>query len=365
MNFLVAFLWLMLLVRFIVVLVNFLSRLQVKDEVAGKAVKLSVLIPARNEEHTIGLLLHDLQQTGYPNLEIIVCDDASEDKTAEIIRAKMETMSSLSYFTNLSLPEGWGGKNFACHELAQRASGDYYLFLDADVRLEKEALHKALAYALRKKTALLSVFPQQIIQSQGEWRTVPWMNRILLSFLPLALVRWYYFPSLSAANGQFMLFESANYRRNEWHKKVKNQAVEDILIARMMKKQREQVAVLLGNDAIRCRMYSTENEAIKGFGRNIHQYFGGSRLWLSFFVLLSWTRLPFLFLAGFFQAAFIATGLVLLMSIMISRMSGQSPGNNLKLLVSQQIALTRIWIQNLRQQAAKKISWKGRQLDLE
>ncbi|HNZ72494.1 MAG TPA: glycosyltransferase family 2 protein, partial [Prolixibacteraceae bacterium] len=73
---------------------------------------------------------------------------------------------------------------------------------------------------------------------------------------------------------------------------VKGANVEDITIARMVKKKKLRLAVLLGNRDVSCRMYTEYNEAINGFARNIHQYFGGSRCWMFFFVLISWIRVP-------------------------------------------------------------------------
>ena len=103
------------------------------------------------------------------------------------------------------------------------------------------------------------------------------MNWILQSLLPMILVQKTKFPSLSAANGQLMMFDAENYRAHQWHSQVKNQNVEDIRLARTMKAEGFKIAVLLGNNDVFCRMYRSFGEAVTGFSRNIHEYFGGRR----------------------------------------------------------------------------------------
>ncbi len=354
-------LFLMLLLRFLVVLVNFLSKPYLKPGVSilGNP-KVSVLIPARNEETVLPVLLSDLIKSNYTNTEIIVCNDHSTDNTEEMLQQHELTMPGFSYFNNEPLPPGWVGKNFACHELAKRATGDYFLFLDADVRLSADAIAKAVNHFQNKQTGLLSLFPQQIMITKGEWRVVPLMNWILLSFLPLVAVRMPWFSSLSAANGQFMMFESDAYRMNQWHQKVWNNNVEDILIARKMKQGGYKITVLTGNDDVFCRMYHSGSDAINGFARNIHHYFGGSRLWLLFYGFMVFFRFPFF--ALFAQWSFLAASLVLLISmkVMVSVVSRQNIMNNLKLHFSQLFAFANIVLRNLKIAQTRSMEWKGR-----
>ncbi len=354
-------LFFMLLLRFLVVLVNFLSKpylnpvLKISDNP-----KVSILIPVRNEETVLPVLLNDLIKSNYLNTEIIVCNDQSADNTEAILQQYELTMAGFSYFNNEPLHEGWVGKNFACHELAKRATGDYFLFLDADVRLSPDAISKAVSHIHDKRLGLLSVFPQQIMVSQGEWRVVPIMNWILLTFLPLVAVRIPWFSSLSAANGQFMMFQADAYRMNQWHQKVWNNNVEDILIARKMKQAGYRITVLTGNEDVFCRMYHSQSDAISGFARNMHHYFGGSRLWLLFYGFMVFFRLPFF--ALFAQWYFLGASLVLLISmkVMVSVVSRQNIMNNLKLHFSQLFAFANIVLRNLKIARTRSMEWKGR-----
>jgi chlorobactene glucosyltransferase len=351
----------MLGLRFVVTLVNFVSRpyLSKRQKMTSHPF-VSVLIPARNEEKSLPGLLADLEQSDYPSFEVIVCNDRSSDGTVNVIEGFLPAFSNLQWFNSDEMPEGWIGKNFACHQLAQKSTGDYLLFLDADVRVTPGFISKMIGHAVKRKLALLSVFPQQIIGSRGEWCTVPLMNWILLTFLPLLLVRLKWFSSLSAANGQTMLFDAKLYRNYNWHAQVKERNVEDILIARKMKTEKLPVEVVLGSNDVSCRMYDNYADAVNGFSRNIHQYFGGNRAWMLFFVMVSWARIPLLAIILSPLWAFFALLVVALMKWMVSQLSGQSAIKNFIFLVNQQVALIIITFRNIAAARKGNVEWKGR-----
>lgn len=250
--------------------------------------QVSVLIPARNEEKTLPLLLHDLLEQDRHPLEIIVCDDHSDDRTYAVAAELAARYSCMRVFRGEELPSGWLGKNFACYQLARQAQGNYLLFLDADVRTGPSGIPLTLSLARQKQTGLLSVFPRQILSSAGEKATVPLMTYILLTLLPLRLV--YRVPgqsALAAANGQFMLFEAGSYRQLQPHREVRREAVEDVAISRLYKKAGQRVACLTGLTDISCRMYTSGREAISGFARNIAGFFGGNLFLAVLFWLLT------------------------------------------------------------------------------
>ena len=351
----------MLSLRFLVVLVNYASRLYLPKAVEGSAKpKVSVLIPARNEAANLPILLSDLSLADYPNLEIIVCNDHSTDETEDVLKQYQESLPHLSYFTNDTLPKGWIGKNYACHNLAARTCGDYLLFLDADVRLSRDVVSRAVSYAQKQKLGLLSLFPHQLMISRGEWYTVPVMNWILLSMLPLISVRLPRISSLAAANGQFMLFQGSIYSEKQWHRQVWNQNVEDIVIARNMKNAGHTIAVLTGNLDVMCRMYSSQEEALQGFSRNMHHFFGGSRFWMLLFVMIAWLRIPWLAMNGQWFLLVGSVGMLILMKMMVSDISRQSIILNLGWHFNQLWNMTRIAIYNIRGGFKREVDWKGR-----
>lgn len=324
--------------------------------------KISVLIPARNEEQNIGRLLTDLIHQDYRNLEILVFDDESTDSTAEIVRQFASKDNRIRLITSEGLPEGWVGKNFACHSLSLYASGDFLLFLDADVQIGRGAISDPLSFMEGKKLHLLSVFPKQILLSAGEKSTVPVMNYILLSLLPLVLVRKVSFPSLAAANGQFMLFRADTYRDFQPHKHVKGHKVEDILIARMYKRSGAKVATCTGNNSIRCRMYSGFQEGVSGFSRNIACFFGNSHLIALMFWLF--TGLGFLVVGLYLPMPCFVAYLMIYLSarLVISLASRQNILTNLIFWLPQQVAMGMMIIQSILNQRNKRFIWKGRSI---
>jgi len=356
------FILIFLALRTFISLVNLLSGLHLSDKSPTEFPKVSLLIPARNEEAVIGGLLESLEELDYPDFEVIVCDDHSSDNTVEILNWFAGENDHIHWFLGDHLPEDWLGKNYACHQLAKKASGKYLIFLDADVELSENTIRKAVAFFQGKRLSLLSVFPQQRMESFAEKITVPVMNWILQSFLPMILVQKTSFPSLSAANGQFMMFDAENYHINQWHSKVRNQNVEDIRLARMIKAEGLKTAVLLGNKDIFCRMYQHLDEAVAGFSRNIHEYFGGLRSVMTVFglvvclgPLIVWTALGWPYLGLF-------TGLVVINRIMVAGTSRQNIMESVLLHPLQMISFTSIIFYNIYRSIKKETEWKGRKI---
>lgn len=365
MEILAMFIGVFLTVRVIISLVNFFSGLHLPDERPETEAKVSILIPARNEEAAIGRLLSDVEKLDYLNYEAIVCDDHSSDSTEEILNWFSGEDERVHWFLGEKLPEGWLGKNFACYQLAQKATGKYLVFLDADVELSKDAISKAVNYFRRERLSLLSVFPQQKMESAGEWMVVPVMNWILQSLLPMILVDRTSNPSLSAANGQFMMFESEQYHRVEWHSRVKNYPVEDIRLARMVKKEGLKMAVLLGSYDIYCRMYREAGEALQGFSRNIHEYFGGSRVIMILFLLLVLSG-PFILWGVMGWKTFLLfAGLVIFNRIFVALAARQNILWSVLLHPFHMISFALIVFYNLLSRIKKETEWKGRKINVQ
>jgi len=344
-------------------MVNAFSYLHLPDQKPDSFPKVSVLIPARNEEATIGKLLESLEKQDYPDFEVIVCNDHSSDNTEEILNWFSGENQQFHWFLGEKLRDNWLGKNFACHQLAQKATGSIFIFVDADVELEKDTLNKTVAYFLKKRLTLLSVFPQQKMRTFSEHLTVPIMNWILQSLLPMVLVQKVHFASLSAANGQFMVFEAANYRTNQWHSRVRNQNVEDIRIARMIKSEGYKMAVLLGKNDIYCRMYQRFGDAVSGFSRNIHEYFGGNRLVMIFYLLVVFAG-PFVVYATLDYRYWITLGLLVIINRMaIAIANGQNIVLSVLLHPMQMISFAVIAAYNIFRKTKRKTTWKGRSLD--
>ena len=348
--------------RFFVALVNYITRPELPfGEVVGSPM-VSVLIPARNEEQNIQELIKSLLNQTYTNIEIIVYNDQSTDSTGSIVLDLASTNSQITLIQGHDLPCGWLGKNHACYQLAKSAKGNFFLFLDADVSVSPHLLTNALAFMQRKKLNLLSMFPRQELRSTGEKLVVPSMNWILLTLLILRLIYLSKRRSLSAANGQMMMFDADTYRHNEWHQRVMKSAVEDIAISRMVKKQRLKMATLLGVNDISCRMYGSYHEAITGFTKNVTAFFGGSIIVTLLFALMG-TVGPFIALFGLpFPLVLLYFTMLLSSRIFVSKLSKQSLYFNVILWPLQHFAFLHLVYKALVFSYSKKFVWKGRSI---
>ncbi len=349
-------------INFTVSLVNVLSMHYLPAGSLDYKPLISVLIPARNEEQNIGNILSDLAALSYKNLEILVYDDESTDDTKKIVQAFQIGDPRVSLLSGTPLPEGFTGKNHACHQLALNASGMYYLFLDADVSVKGDLVEQAIFWMITKDLALLSIFPVQVMQTFGEKISVPLMNWILLSLLPMILIRKSRRPSLAAANGQFMMIPSEIYKKFQLHQLFKGHKVEDVAIIRFFKKNGENVDTILGKENISCRMYKSLGEAIDGFSKNIFLFFGNSiTLTVLYAMLITLAPvLVILYLPLWTWIVFIM--LILLMRINISLASRQSILQNLLYLAPQQIIFITVIVKAIYHRITRKLIWKGRNI---
>lgn len=353
----VSFIFIISGIQLLTVVLNWLFSHELRDEQTIDRPLISVLIPARNEEKNIHQLLVDLQHQTYENIELLVFDDHSSDRTAHLVLELAQTDKKIRLIETKPLPGGWLGKNWACYNLAQAAKGTFYLFLDADVNVNADLIQKTVAFANKRQLGLLSIFPKQIMQTAGEKLTVPLMHFILLTLLPLFLVRISKFKAHAAANGQFMLFRAATYQKYQPHQYFRNEKVEDIQIARFFKSQKIAIACLTETEIITCRMYRNYREACDGFSRNIHMFFGNSTI----LTLLFWfiTTFGWLFVALYSIRLFVLyLIMVILIRILVSLTAKQNVWDNIILHLPQQLAMAGIIVKSLK----KEKHWKGRSI---
>ncbi len=351
-------------IQFLIALFNYFTRPYLKGYPLIENKKVSVLIPARNEGKNIGNLLNDLKEQTFSNLEVIVYNDQSIDATESIVSEFLLADDRFKLINGDILPEGWLGKNYACHTLARNATGHYLMFLDADVRIKPDFVEKAIAYMQNRRIQLLSFFPYQVIGTFGEAITVPVMQWVLLSLLPLRLIRWSQRSSLAAANGQMMLFHADTYQKYWFHELFRTNPVEDIHIARKLKRLRLPMETLLGLPAdIRCRMYNSGRDAINGFSKNVCEFFGGNR-W-NMFAFAAITTLGPIAVIFFmpFPLIFFYFYSVLMTRIMIADLSKQNIVKAVILLPLLQISFLTMVYQWEHNRKNKSLTWKGRYIN--
>lgn len=320
---------------------------------------VSVLIPARNEEKNIVKCIEGVLAQNCKNKEIIILDDNSNDKT--YLLASSFVKENLKLLSGTELPSGWLGKNWACHQLALEAKGEYLLFLDSDVELRPELISLAVYELEKSNSSLLSIFPTQIIKTFGEHLIVPLMNWLLLTFLPLNFVHSSTSKSFIAANGQFMLWKKDDYQRLGGHNKVKNKVVEDMELARLAKQNQLKVKTMLGGELIYCRMYNSFKESYIGFQKNFYAGFSVHPFLFLTIILF----LLIVFIIPFFFISKNLFSLLPLLLLIVSRLcitikSRQSVILNIVLHPAQMLFMFIIGIISMIKFQTNQLVWKQR-----
>ncbi|RYZ98404.1 MAG: glycosyltransferase [Sphingobacteriaceae bacterium] len=351
-----------IILRFAVTLFNFMSNPKLPHIAHQHGHKVSILIPARNEESDIATLLQSIVAQNYQNYEVLILDDSSTDGTYQVCKDFADAHPRFKVIKGEELPSDWLGKNYACHQLANQATGDYLLFLDADEIVYNDLISSAIHRMQLRNLGLLSLFTNQQMLSFGENAVVPLMHYILLNLLPLRLVYLLRNPLIAAASGQFMLFDAAIYRQNEWHKLVSNKIVEDVEIMKCVKLKRYNGETLLANGMISCRMYKSYGEAINGFGKNFLAAFNYSITGFFVYIMLLIAGPLIVIMTFNFQLILFMTGLIMLTRIMISLSAGQNALLNVLLHPLQMLNLVVIAFSSVQKHLTKTTVWKGRRV---
>jgi len=158
---------------------------------------VSVLVPARNEERNIEKCIKSLLQQDYPSYEIIVLDDESEDRTWQILSRLAQGNDNLHLLKGKPLPEEWIGKCWACHQLSEKARGEYLLFVDADTVHKPSMLRSVMDAAGFYQADLISGLPHEKIETFSELLTIPLISWGILAAVPLQLAFALPHPGLS------------------------------------------------------------------------------------------------------------------------------------------------------------------------
>jgi chlorobactene glucosyltransferase len=230
---------------------------------------LSILVPARNEERSIRECITSLLAQRYDGeIEVLVLDDESTDRTSELLQQLSLASARLRVLKGAPLPPGWNGKLWACHQLAQEAQGEWLLFTDADTEHHASSAESSVSTAMRRGIDLLSLMPRQRTGTALEHLVVPLLNFYVVTLFPQFMLERTGDERFHAANGQFLLFHRKAYDAIGGHAKVRSTVVDDLSLAREIRRARLRLAVLDGSRLVECRMYRSGREVVEGFTKN-------------------------------------------------------------------------------------------------
>ena len=341
-------------------------------ESSAKSPTVSILIPARNEQENIQAALEAALASKNVDLEIIVMDDASTDRTPHIVQTLAASDPRIQLVSAPPLPDDWLGKVHACHQLSLKAKGDFLLFVDADVRLAPDAASRLVAFADRSGADLVSGFPREITGTLGEKLLIPLMHFVLLGFLSFRRMRKSRHPAYSAACGQILLARSKPYRALGGHGSIKGAIHDAMELARSFRRAGSHTDLADLTPVATCRMYQNLPDTLSGLAKNATEGLGSPALILpSTALLFGGQILPFLLLTllpfvTFSPTATFATAAAVLLAY-LPRLIGitrfrQSKLGALLHPVGISLLLGIQWFAFARKYLFKKNpSWKGRE----
>jgi chlorobactene glucosyltransferase len=268
------FIVLFLMFGLITVLVNnFTVRRFDQYPTSNRTPRVSVLVPARNEERNIDLCITSLLKQDYPDFEIIVLDDHSNDRTLSILSRLAKMDSHLKIMEGRPLPAGWLGKHWACHQLDKAASGELILFVDADTQHTSDMLLDSVSALIAEHADLVTAFPREEVVTWGERLLVPVIGFGIFTFIPIHLVQKLRITALSVTIGQFMLFRRNSYDAIGGYEAVRAEIVDDMVLGRRIISRGFEWRLLDGTHHVSCRMYRSFWEAVGGFSKSLFAVF--------------------------------------------------------------------------------------------
>jgi hypothetical protein len=243
------------------------------DGAGGPAPTVSVLVPARNEERNLRRLVPTLLAQDFPRFEILVCDDGSEDGTAELLRAVRDPRLRAIHVDGP--PAGWVGKVHALYRATREATGAVFLFLDADVALTSPQ-------SLSRLVARFRALPEpSVLTGFGRFRggglsLISLVPFVILGYVPQPLVPRVRIRRVGGMNGQCWMIRSADYRRLEPHLVHQAEVLEDIRIGQYLHQHGVTPRLFDLQRDFEVWMYAGFRDAWLGFRKNVYPFMGGT-----------------------------------------------------------------------------------------
>jgi chlorobactene glucosyltransferase len=258
--------WIVILIQTILNL-TLVSRLD-RNAVPSRTPAVSIIVPARNEASVIDESVRAFLAQDYPDLELVVVNDRSTDRTAGIVQEIAKTDRRLVLVNGEEPPPGWLGKPWALHQGAAVARGEFFLFVDADLIYAPSAVRSAVASLLKHGAGSLSWYPRMVMKGFWENILMPCLAVIGFMELPTWLANRSTNPQLGIGGGPGTLLSRDIYFQSGGHEGLKNAIIDDVGLVRQVRRAGHRSLILLADDQSSLRMYRGFREIVEGFTKN-------------------------------------------------------------------------------------------------
>lgn len=343
-------------------LVNLATVPRLRPRLPRRYPRVSVVVPARDEERTIERTVRALLAQTYPELEVIVVNDRSADATGAILGRYPDVI----VVDNEEPPAGWLGKPWALHNGSLRATGELLLFLDADVLYDADVVTSAVARFEESGVDMLSLFPR--FEMRGFWEHVvmPYLATFAFTLIPLWMANRSRRVLLAIGGGPGNLVRREAYFAAGGHAALQGAVVDDVGLARLLRSHGSRTEVVRADDEVSVRMYHGLREIVEGFTKNSFAVLEYSYL-LSLLLLAGAVvvhLLPYALAVTGNALALTAVGLITVTRLILFhslryRLSNALLGHPLMVVTQCFILLRSIWLTGIR----RRVHWRGRTYD--
>ncbi|MDQ6765913.1 MAG: glycosyltransferase [Verrucomicrobiota bacterium] len=336
-------------------------------ELIGKnASTVAILIPARDEERNIRAAVE--AALANDGAEVLVLDDASTDRTREIVTQIAQHEPRLRLLAGAALPSGWIGKNWACTQLANATDRHVLLFADADVRLAPHAANSLAAWMRANHAHLASGVPWQQMGTFTERLLVPVIHFVLLGFLPLARMRRSPHIAYATGCGQLVIADAAAYRQAGGHASIRGLIHDGLALPKRFRAAGFRTDLFDATAIASCRMYRSNAETWRGFAKNTHEGLGApARIIPATCILLLGQVSPFVllvFAARFSMLQFIGALIAAACALLPRLLAAKRFRQPIVAVVLHPLAIITLlaiqWVGLLRLILHRPVRWKAR-----
>lgn len=330
---------------------------------------VSVLIPARDEAAGIADAIASALASNEVVVEVVVLDDNSTDRTAEIVQEIAQKDNRVKLISGQSLPQGWNGKQFACYQLAKQASYERLVFIDADVRLQPNALADLVAYQNASGAALLSAFPHQVTGTWLEKWLIPMMHFILLGFLPIDRMRLSRQKAYASGCGQLFMTRRSDYQKAGTHESIRGSRHDGLKLPAAYRKSDMSTDIVDGTLLASCRMYRSAGQVLRGLAKNASEGIASPALIIPFSsILLGGTVLPWIGLVGSILTGQTTTLILSIIALLVSHVPrmiavGQFRQSWFGAICHTPAVVTFVaiqWFAFINHRLGRQVAWRGR-----